>query len=42
LVTIAKLPKRRLERSVFCSITDLQAAINRFLTETNDDPRLFV
>ncbi len=27
----AKLTKRRLRRGVFCSIVDLQAAINRFL-----------
>ena len=38
----AKLGKRRLKRGAFCSIVDLQAAINRFLRETNDDPRPFV
>ena len=38
----AKLGKRRLKRGIFCSIVDLQAAINRFLRETNDDPRPFV
>jgi len=38
----AKLTKRRLRRGVFCSIVDLQAAINRFLRETNDDPKPFV
>jgi hypothetical protein len=38
---IAKLTKRRLKRGVFKSIVDLHAAINRFLTETNDDPRPF-
>jgi transposase len=37
----AKLTKRRLKRGVFKSIVDLQAAINRFLAETNDDPRPF-
>ena len=37
----AKLTKRRLKRGVFCSIVDLQAAINRFLAETNDDPKPF-
>src|SRR5271154_4219564 len=37
----AKLTKRRLKRGVFCSIVDLQAAINRFLRETNDDPKPF-
>ena len=38
----AKLTKRRLKRGVFCSIVDLQAAINPFLRETNDDPKPFV
>ena len=38
----AKLAKRRLKRGVSCSIIDLQAAINRFLAETNGDPRPFV
>jgi transposase len=37
----AKLTKRRLKRGVFKSIVDLQAAINRFLAETNDAPRPF-
>jgi transposase len=37
----AKLTKRRLKRGVFRSIVELQAAINRFLRETNDDPRPF-
>jgi transposase len=37
----AKLTKRRLQRGVFCSVVDLQAAINRFLAETNTDPRPF-
>jgi hypothetical protein len=27
---------------VFRSVTDLQAAINRFVTETNADPKPFV
>ncbi len=35
----AKLTNRRLKRGVFCSIVDLQAAINRFLADTNDNPR---
>jgi hypothetical protein len=26
---------------VFCSIVELQTAINRFLAETNDDPKPF-
>ena len=34
----AKLAKRRLKRGVFHSLVDLQAAINRFLAETNADP----
>ncbi len=34
----AKLTKRRLKRGVFCSVVELQAAINRFLAETNLDP----
>src|SRR6267154_2555744 len=37
----AKLTKRRLQRGVFCSVVELQAAINRFLAETNSDPRPF-
>jgi len=37
----AKLTRRRLKRGVFRSIVDLQAAINRFLAETNDAPRRF-
>jgi transposase len=37
----AKLTKRRLKRGVFCSIVDLQAAIKRFVAETNADPRPF-
>jgi transposase len=37
----AKLAKRRLNRGVFHSIVDLQAAINRFLAETNKNPKSF-
>jgi transposase len=37
----AKLSKRRLRRGVFHSIVDLQAAINRFLTEHNQNPKPF-
>jgi len=37
----AKLTRRRLKRGVFRSIIELQAAINRFLTETNDNPKPF-
>ena len=35
----AKLTRRRLKRGVFRSVADLQAAINRFVTETNSDPK---
>jgi transposase len=38
----AKLTRRRLKRGVFKGIVDLQAAINRFLRETNDNPKPFV
>ena len=38
----AKLTSRRLKRGVFRSLSDLQAAINRFLAETNADPKPFV
>ena len=37
----ATLTRRRLKRGVFRSLVDLQAAINRFLAETNDDPKPF-
>jgi transposase len=37
----AKLAKRRLKRGVFRSIVDLQASINRFLAQTNDNPKPF-
>ncbi|HEX4077405.1 MAG TPA: IS630 family transposase [Rhizomicrobium sp.] len=37
----AKLTKQRLKRGVFNGIVDLQAAINRYLTETNDNPKPF-
>jgi transposase len=38
----AELTKRRLKRGVFGSLVALQAAIKRFLAETNADPRPFV
>jgi len=38
----AKLTRRRLERGVFRSVVDLQVAINRFVAETNADPKPFV
>jgi transposase len=37
----AKLTKQRLKRGVFSGIVDLQAAINRYLAETNDNPMPF-
>ncbi len=37
----AKLSKRRLKRGVFRSVIDLQAAIHRFLDETNKMPKPF-
>jgi transposase len=38
----AKLTKQRLKRGVFKGVVDLQAAINRYLAETNDNPKPFV
>ena len=38
----AKLSKRRLRRGVFHSIVDLQAAINRFVSDHNTGPKPFV
>jgi len=38
----AKLSRRRLKRGVFKSVADLQAAINRFVVETNENPKPFV
>lgn len=38
----AKLTRRRLKRGVFGSICDLQAAINRYIAEHNDDPKPFI
>ena len=37
----AKLAKQRLKRGVFRCVVELQAAINRFVAETNDNPRPF-
>jgi transposase len=37
----AKLYKQRLKRGVFHSLVSLQAAINRYLAQANDDPRPF-
>jgi transposase len=36
------LSRRRLKRGSFHSIVDLQAAINRYIAEHNDDPKPFV
>jgi transposase len=36
------LTRRRLRRGAFHSVADLQAAINRYLEDHNDDPRPFV
>jgi transposase len=38
----AKLTRRRLNRGVFRSVDDLKAAIDRFVAETNADPKPFV
>jgi len=40
--SFAKLTRRRLKRGVFRSVVDLQAAINRFLAETNHEPKPFI
>ena len=37
----AKLAKQRLKRGVFRGVVDLQVAINRFVAETNHDPKPF-
>ena len=37
----AKLKQRRLKRGVFHSVVDLQAAINRFVSETNANQKSF-
>ena len=37
----ANLTRQRLKYGVFKGIVDLQAAINRFLAETNADPKPF-
>ena len=38
----ASLTKRRLRRGVFRSVVDLQAAINRYISEHNAEPKPFV
>jgi transposase len=37
----SKLTRQRLKRGVFRSIADLQAAINRYIADNNDDPKPF-
>jgi hypothetical protein len=37
----AELTRQRLKRRVFNGIVDLQGAINRYLAETNDNPKPF-
>ena len=36
------LTRRRIRRGTFHSVADLQAAINRYIAEHNDDPKPFV
>ena len=38
----AKLTRQRLKRGVFRSVVDLQVAINRFVADTNLDPKPFI
>jgi hypothetical protein len=38
----AKLTRQRLKRGVFQSVVDLQLTINRFVADTNADPKPFV
>ncbi|MET3910107.1 hypothetical protein ABID59_004464 [Bradyrhizobium sp. S3.3.6] len=38
----AKLTRRRLKNGVFHSVVDLQAAINRFIKEHNEQPKPFI
>jgi transposase len=38
----ARLTRRRLKRGVFCSLVDLQAAINRYLDDHNQNSKPFV
>ncbi len=38
----ATLTKRRLRRGVFRSVRDLETAMNRYLDEHNETPKLFV
>jgi hypothetical protein len=36
------MTRHRIRRGVFRSIADLQAAINRYLKQHNDDPKPFI
>ena len=38
----AKLTRQRLKHGIFKGIVDLQAAINRYVAETNDNPKPFI
>jgi hypothetical protein len=38
----AKLTRQRLKRSAFRSVDDLKGIINRYIAETNGDPKPFV
>jgi hypothetical protein len=38
----AKLTRKRLKNGVFHSVVDLQATINRFIKEHNQEPRPFI
>ena len=38
----AKLTRQRLKRGAFQSVVDLQLTINRFVADTNADPKPFV
>jgi transposase len=38
----SKMTRQRIRRGVFCSIADLQAAINRYLADHNANPKPFV
>ena len=38
----ATLSRRRPKHGVFCSVAELQAAINRFIAEHNESPRPFI
>ena len=38
----SKMTRQRIRRGVFRSIADLQAAINAYLAEHNDNPKPFV